>query len=236
MLHSFIKMVTILLTILGKFLLGFLVFIVFYAVTAFLLTMIPINGQFSHSKDGVTIWVISDGIHADFILPVKETRHDWWKILDAADYGAPKEDIQYMGFGWGDKGFYMEIPTWSDLTLKIAAKAVLIPSPTCMHVTAFSAFPEKKYISPIQLTDVQYKELCNYILKYFTYDQHGQVERIPEYGFSAMDCFYEAKGSYHCFNTCNYWVSRGLKKIGVKSPIWSPFARGIFYQLNKVDA
>ncbi len=223
-----------LIALIGIPLLGFLTFVVFYAITALCLSIIPVNKKYCQPINGIQIWVVSDGIHADFIMPASNAAFDWWKILGIEHYGASKKDITYLCFGWGDKGFYMEIPTWDDLTLKIAAKAVLVPSSTCMHVTAHTKLPDRKYSVPILVNDEKYKQLCHYILNYFEKDTQQRVIRIPEYSFSDLDCFYEGTGSYHCFNTCNYWVSRGLKKIGVTSPVWSPLAKGIFYQLERV--
>ncbi|MFM7854609.1 MAG: DUF2459 domain-containing protein [Flammeovirgaceae bacterium] len=46
------------------------------------------------------------------------------------------------------------------------------------------------------------------------------------------DSFYEAKGTYNLFFTCNTWVNEGLKKAGLKACLWTPFDSGL---LRKYD-
>jgi hypothetical protein len=42
------------------------------------------------------------------------------------------------------------------------------------------------------------------------------------------DSFYEAKGAYTLFYTCNTWANNGLKAINQKAALWTATDRGIF--------
>ena len=49
----------------------------------------------------------------------------------------------FVGLGWGDKGFYLETPTWADLKTSTALKAVSGYNTTAMHVTFYKEMQEK---------------------------------------------------------------------------------------------
>ncbi|NJO90589.1 MAG: DUF2459 domain-containing protein, partial [Chloroflexia bacterium] len=47
--------------------------------------------------------------------------------------------------------------------------------------------------------------------------------------------YFQAKGKYSLFFTCNNWANRGLKKAGVKNAVWAPFDKSVLYHLHGVD-
>lgn len=49
--------------------------------------------------------------------------------------------------------------------------------------------------------------------------------------YGANDAFFEARGHYSLFETCNEWTRRGLAAAGVRVPVWAPFDKALFYQL-----
>ena len=198
-----------------------------YLFLVFLGTIIPVNRNFVQQEKGFDIFVKSDGIHADILLPCINSLFDWRTVIPNKDFDMKFSSDNYLGFGWGDRGFFLEIPTWSDLTVKIAAKAMLIPSDTVMHVTAFDEIPDFKYVSKITITEKQYMKIVNYILSCFEF-KNGKIDLLEGVGYTTNDNFYEANGKYHAFNTCNYWVNKALIKGEIKTSLWSPSARGIF--------
>lgn len=220
--------------ILGSMLLFLLGVVLFYSFLMLLGSIIPVNAGFRSAMDGVPIFVSSNGIHTDFVLPAINHLFDWSAVVDVADFATPLTTQSYLGIGWGDRGFYLDIPTWADLDFKTAFNAMCLPSPTLMHVTSHGeAPPSSKQLARIQLTEDQYLYLCQYIVSYFRI-RDGKVDLIPGASYTPDDHFYWALGSYHAFNTCNFWINRGLIKTGVRSALWSPTDRGIFFQLKKV--
>lgn len=201
-----------------------------YIISGFIIPLIPINSsKKSDTNRSIKVFVTSDGIHTDFVLPVLNDIFDWKMILNIGTYETAVSDMKFIGLGWGDKGFYLDIPTWNDLTFKVAFNALCRPSPTVMHVSCFKQVPlDSKYFRTVELNLIQYKKLCNYILGYFHADTKGNPCLIPEAGYGKDDNFYIANHSYHAIKTCNEWVNKGLKTIGVKTAIWSPGAFGIF--------
>ena len=112
---------------------------------------------------------------------------------------------------------------------------MFIPTPTIMHVIRYDELPQEELrIEKISISKNQYLHLCSFIFNYFALNEKQEIELIPNVGYNANDNFYHANGVYHAFHTCNYWVNKGLKKIGVRTALWSPLDKGIFYQLEKV--
>ena len=217
----------------GLILIAFLI-VITYVILLPLGSLIPVNRTFKHVDDGVDIYVSTNGMHVDFIVPTQHESFDWTKLIDSTPFAKPLHQYPYLSIGWGDPGFYLELETWDKLTVKLAARAMLIPTPTIMHVTGYDVLPyEELRIEKITISLDQYLHLCDFIYKDFAL-KNQELDLIPNVGYTENDNFYQAHGVYHAFHTCNYWVNKGLKQIGVRTALWSPFDRGIFYQLEKV--
>ncbi|UZJ65875.1 DUF2459 domain-containing protein [Sphingobacterium sp. KU25419] len=65
----------------------------------------------------VTVYIMSNGVHTDLVLPVKTNQIDWSVLFPFQNNKGKKTNYSYMGVGWGDKGFYLNTPEWKDLKL-----------------------------------------------------------------------------------------------------------------------
>lgn len=220
----------------GKIILGFLGLTVLYFLMAFLLSWLPKHRKYTNSVDGYVVYFISNGVHTDIVFPTENLPLEWQKQINFDDFGYSKEELKYMGFGWGDRGFYLDTPTWAELKFSTAVNALFIPSPTLMHIKTFDQIPRDTYknVEKLTLNSIQFSKLCDHIWNSFAKDDHHQITLLPNKGYSPNDNFYYARGSYHLFNTCNFWVNNGLRKAGVRTSIWTPVDRGVFYQLRKI--
>ncbi len=111
--------------------------------------------------------------------------------------------MNYVGFGWGDKGFYLNTPNWSDLKFTTALDAILpYFGGSAMHVTLYqNELIANDRIKKIVLTEEQYLILCDYILKSFTKKEDDNFILLGGYHYNAInDNFYEAEGSYDLFH------------------------------------
>jgi len=212
------------LLIFGKALAWLLLFLGIYVGLSFLLSYIPVNTDQPEKPGPNRIYAHSNGVHLDLVFPVELVTD---QLRDQLTY-AP--DAQLLAIGWGDKGFYLDTPTWADLSPKVAIKAMFLPSPTAMHVT------EHKGVNTtwarINLTDEQLSQLWTYILSTFQTDASGQITELVGKGYTERDRFYEANGNYSMFKTCNTWVNTALRRIGVKTAIWTPMDKGILRYLD----
>src|SRR3954463_856759 len=106
----------------GKIILGFILFVGLYLLTAYILSRISVDKEADDSKD-VTIYIKTNRVHTDIVVPVKNDQFDWSKDVQFANTISKDSIEKYVAFGWGDKGFYLETPTWGDLTFNTAFKA-----------------------------------------------------------------------------------------------------------------
>ena len=91
-------------------------FLVVYVLCAWLLPFIPVNTGFDASDDQtLSIYVVSNGVHTDLCLPAQTEYCDWHRLLDPSLFEQHNAGFEYVSIGWGDKGFYLETPTWACL-------------------------------------------------------------------------------------------------------------------------
>lgn len=205
--------------------------VVFFLLAVYLLIalvgLIPVNNDFEPTPDGVEIMVTSSGVHADFILPVRNEAVDWRQHLPASDFAGDVSGATRVSFGWGNKEFYINTPTWADLKAKTALRAVFWPSETCMHVFLWDEGTAPAGARKTRISAEQYRRLVEYIRGSFRRDEGGRFLCVTGLGRRPNDAFYDAHGTYHAFDTCNCWVSRGLKVAGVRTGWFTPLPKTV---------
>ncbi|TWP30413.1 TIGR02117 family protein [Apibacter muscae] len=214
--------------IIAYFLSSIIVFIILYFLAANILSRIVIQKEKDFSKD-LAIYISTNGMHTDLILPVKTETIDWSKEIKYTDTKG-KDNIQkYIALGWGDKGFYLDVPDWDHVKPSIAFKAAFGLSTTAIHATYLKEVVEDKDCKKIMISKEQYNKLVEFIKNDFQLDGNGHIINIKtEKTYGSNDAFYEATGTYQMFYTCNTWANTALKKSGLKSCLWTPFQEGIF--------
>lgn len=217
----------------GYVLLVFIAFVLLYLGSAWALSCITVHAELVTQPE-ITIYLKSNGVHTDLVLPVKTDRKDWSEGIRYTNTRSGDTAFNYVGFGWGDKGFYLETPTWADLKTSTALKAAFGLSTTAIHATFYNQLQEGERCVRLVITKEQYHRLVTYIEKSLQTDVAGHPIVIPtEARYGYHDAFYEATGSYSLFHTCNTWANNGLKASGQKACWWTPFDKGIFYQYRK---
>ena len=196
-----------------------------YFLFAVILSVISTNPEKLNCEKDKTIFITTNGVHLDIIIPKVDLNSELQQALEI------EEHVRYVAFGWGDKGFYLETPTWGDLKFSTAVNAMFLKSETAMHVTKYRR-RQNRWIE-IEVCEEQLEALKTHILKSFERDEAGSIIEIPDSGYYSNDDFYEAYGSYNCIQTCNAWVNQGLKKGNIKTSVWSPFDKGVLYHLDE---
>jgi len=200
---------------------------------AMLLSLVPVNTSYAQNEpETIEIFVISNGIHTDLVLPVKTHVTDWRTEIPLHHFKEADSTYKSIAFGWGDRKFYMETPEWSDLTLEVVLSAALWPTPSAMHVAYFPSKPApSQHQKPVLLSVTQYKALVNYIRNSFQ-QRNGDVILIPGAGYTSNDNFYEGREKFFFPKSCNNWVNSGLKAAGVKTAFWAPLPFSIMRHLQ----
>lgn len=206
-------------------LLGWLIgAVLLYLAVAVAGSLIPTNPTKVAGPQVQRIWVASNGVHTDFIIAAEAVPAS---IRSQLGYLA---DYRYLAFGWGDKGFYLDTPTWSQLKVSTAIRAMLLPSPTAVHVTGYTTVGDEW--AGVDVSQAQVDTLLDYINGTFRLNEGGQLMHIDDAGYGDDDEFYEAIGSYNAIYTCNNWVNQGLKRMGIRTALWSPSEWGIMRWLR----
>lgn len=211
-----------------------LLFIILYFIAAFGLSYVSSNPDFKQcEKDAVDIYILTNGVHTDIVCPIRNDYRDWSSFVNPADTKAGDTLVSYAAFGWGDKGFYLDTKTWADLKFTTAFNAMFYLSSSAMHVSFYKNLQENESCRKICINKVSYMKLVNYIDNSFDIDSLGHSIQIKGASYEDNDSFYEAKGTYSLFNTCNTWANSGLKSADLKAVWWTPFNKGIFDQYRE---
>lgn len=215
----------------GKILLWFIGALALYAIAALLIPYIAINKNKNYkAPNDVTIYITTNGVHTDIVVPVKNQWMDWTRYIRYADTDLKDTTYPYVGIGWGDKGFYLQTPTWADLKFSVAFKAMTGLSSSAMHATFYKTLVTDSSTVAINISKAEYNTLTEYITNSFDLDNSGNSIHIVSVndGYGDMDAFYEAKGSYSIFRTCNTWSNSALKAAHQKAALWTLLKDGIF--------
>jgi len=212
----------------GYFLLSLTAFLLLYILSAYSLSRIAVDAEVVPTKD-IAIYIKTNGVHTDIVVPLKTEQIDWSKEIRFADTQLKdSSQINYLAMGWGDKGFYLETPTWADLKFSTAFKAAFALSSTAMHTCFYKSMKESNSCKKIMISKEQYARLIDYINSSFQLNTGGKFMPIANAHYNDTDAFYEANGSYSLFHTCNTWANNGLKACGLRACLWTPFDTGIF--------
>ena len=210
--------------------LGLAVFLLLYGLIVFITSIIPVNNNKSlDTHNTIPVYILSNGVHTDIVVPLNNSIKNWSTSISYLHTKAQDSTRQLLAFGWGDKGFYLDTPTWADLKASTAIKAVTGMSSSAMHITFYKELEENENCKKIFITDKDYQLLIAYIEDSFVVDTEQKTQRIGTHSYGKYDVFYEAKGSYSLFYTCNTWANQALKSGNQKAALWTVLDKGIFY-------
>ncbi len=160
---------------------------------------------------------------------LKTDLKDWSEQIKFENIKSKDSTHQFLAFGWGDKGFYLDTPEWSDLKFSTAFKAAFNLGTSAMHTTFYKQIQENESCVKIEISKDQYQKLITFIEASFQYDTNGNPIFIEATTYGKNDSFYEAHRTYNLFYTCNTWANQALKKADMKAAFWTPTDKGIFY-------
>ena len=211
-----------------KYIAIFLLSLMTYLLIVTLLSFVSVNEGLVKSRKEIPIYILTNGVHTDIVLPLKSEYYDWTNQLKPAHTKAKDATLKYAAIGWGDKGFYLETPTWSDLKASTALKAASGLSSSAMHVTFYKNLKESKSCKKLQISSDNYKKLILFINESFQTKSGKFLKIETDAVYGKHDTFYEANGSYSLFYTCNSWANQALKAANQKAALWTISDSGIF--------
>lgn len=221
----------------GRFLaLSFEIFfalIFIYMLTYVILSRIPSHPSVDSDEKMYEVYLSTNGVHTDFIVPIHSDLFDWEKELDMHQALQVDTFQTHFAIGWGDKNFFLKTKNWSDLTAGTAFKAMFGLGDGAMHlVLCCPKDLDQTTIRKILLTRNQFLQLTNYIKDSFK-GKFGSHQRILEHPYGDYHFYFDSKYTYSMVYTCNSWTNDGLKAAGQKACYWTPFKDGFWRLYEK---
>lgn len=184
------------------------------------------------------VFIVSHGYHAGIVVPrgalADEARR---RGLPALGHIATRfADFDRLEIGWGDEGFYREVPTVESLSVPLAIRALLRPgNPSVLHVVGIKNDPRAVFTNSdlvrIDLGAAGFERLADKLDATFARD--GVLPRDLGPGLYGTSRFYRANGAFHLFNVCNHWIAGLLDAAGVPTaPVLATLPFGLLLDLE----
>ena len=114
--------------------------------------------------------------------------------------------------------------------------AALVPTPAVMHMAGLAAAPRdgssSREVVAVPLTEAGFLNLVEALAAEFERPAAGRAVSVSR-GLYPGSRFYNARGEFHLFNTCNTWTARMLRAAGVAvSPSGIVTADGLMARLG----
>ena len=212
-----------------KMILGVLVFVALYVTFVFVVPKIPVNRTHLESdSEMVDVYILTNGVHTDIVMPINSRFYDWRPFIDPSDTKSQDPDVRYAAFGWGDKGFYLDTPTWADLKFSTAFKAAFWLGSSAMHVTYHKELKEGDRCRRMQVSKQDFLKMIEYVKSSFRMAETNGPILIDGASYEQYDAFYEGIGTYNLFFTCNTWANDALKSGNQRACLWAARQEDIF--------
>ena len=172
---------------------------------------LAVSGSADEGRATRPVHVVSNGWHTAIVLR-KADVVETGVLPEAADF----PNAVYLEFGWGDREYY----TASEATLELTLRAGLTPTPAVMHVAGRARGPRGpavgRSVESIKLSvpDFRLRNLVSAIAQDFERPEGDRAQPISA-GLTRNSFFYNAKGEFHLFNTCNTWTAEKLNAAGI---------------------
>lgn len=203
-----------------------------YFALAVIGSLVPVNRGWTEPAQGITVYLASNGVHTDLLLPVAAEGLDWRPLIPLGDFRSADPTARWIAFGMGERRVYLETPRWRDIRLG-TIWAALTGGERVMHVE-WVADPTW-HARAVRLRPEEYRRLWTAIRAGFRLDASGRPVRIDHSGYGPADAFYRGVGRASAINTCNVWTADRLRIAGVRTSLWSPFAPGLAWRYRNAD-
>jgi uncharacterized protein (TIGR02117 family) len=205
-----------------------------YLVAALLGAVIPRNSASQQSSGEIVIFVRSNGVHSDLVLPAQAHGFDLYSLMPTAHTDDPAAAGGWLALGWGQRELYLETPRWRDLRLRNAIRPIF-GGDALMHVEHVAPPSASTDTRPVRLDSQAYARLVAAATGDFVIGDQGQPIPLVGKGYAENDVFYEATGRYSALRTSNQWTADALADAGVRVGVWTPFVQSIMWRFRCVD-
>jgi len=199
----------------------------FYLIAALFGSLVPANTSWREPPSGIEILVRTNGVHTWIMVPTTTPEMDWRPLVPIGHIRDPRYAGNYLAFGYGNREFYLNTPRWEDLRLRTALTAAFGEGRSLMHVEHEWNPRADEDQRAFRISREQYRRLAAHILQSFERDRRGGTIPLLGRGYGPADAFYEARGPYNAFFTCNEWTGAALRAAGVRIGVWTPLSQSV---------
>ncbi len=188
-------------------------------------SLVPANTHWHEPDRGIPIFVETNGVHVSLIVPMSAAGEDLSDLIRPEHLSNTDLYGTHAMIGWGHGGVYRNARTWGDVRSGDIGSAVIGSNDTTLHVyhriNPRPAPHRKRFL----VSQKQYRSIIASIRSTFRLNADGQSKAYPAYGPDNL--FYDSKGHYSAYMTCNEWTGAVLRKAGVRMGIWTPMPGGV---------
>jgi uncharacterized protein (TIGR02117 family) len=196
-----------------------------YFAAALVGSHIPENGDWTQPKDGVDIFVETNGVHVSLIVPISAAGEDLSDLIRPDQLANRDFYGTHVMIGWGHARVYRNARTWDDVKSGDIASAIVGSDFTTLHIYHLinpTVLPHRK---TLKVGGQQYRSIIRQIRAAFRLNKQGESVAYPAYG--ADNLFYDSNGHYSAIHTCNNWTGDILRNAGVRIGVWTPMPGGV---------
>jgi uncharacterized protein (TIGR02117 family) len=196
-----------------------------YFAAALLGSIIPANAEWRAPKEGIPIFVETNGVHVSLIVPMSAAGEDLSDLIRPEDLTNRDLYGTHAMIGWGHGPVYRNARTWGDVRSGDIGSAIVGSNDTTLHIYHLidpQPLPHRKRFG---VSQAQYRKIIAAIRATFRLSREGQSKAYPAYGPDNL--FYDSVGRYSAIVTCNEWTGRVLRDAGVRMGVWTPMPGGV---------
>jgi uncharacterized protein (TIGR02117 family) len=203
-----------------------------YVLAVLVGSLLTANADWRQPEEGVTLFIRTNDVHTWILVPMVTPEMDWRPLAPASHIREPRLAGNYLAIGFGNREFYLNTPTWADLSFKTAVAAAFGGGPSLMHVDHETDPIEDEYTERLIVSRDQYRKLARYIANSFQIDERGRTLPLIGRGYGWSDVFYESRRAYNFVRTCNEWTGEALRTAGVRTGVWTPASQSVMWRLE----
>ncbi len=195
-----------------------------YMILAVLGSMFPVNADWQNRPGGTLIYLHDNGVHTSIILP--NTDQTAPPRYAGDHFLSDRLRYPWVAVGWGDREFYLNTPTWSDLSPQVAVTALIGSGQSLVHEDRLETLNLMGELRPIRLSDQELNRLLSHL---DATRARNVTDDLAGYGFNDRFLVANDVPHYSIFYTCNNWVSDALGAAGLKTGRWTPLPFGVMW-------
>lgn len=195
-----------------------------YFAAALVGSLIAVNPEWKEPKDGVPIFVETNGVHVSLILPMAAAGEDLSDLIRPEHLANPDLYGTHAMIGWGHGAVYRNAQTWGQVRSGDIGSAIIGSDDTVLHIYHVIDPKPNRIRKSFRVSEAQYRAIISEVRTSFKLT-NGRSKAYPAYGPNNL--FYDSVGRYSAVNTCNEWTAYVLRSAGVKVGVWTPMPGGV---------